>query len=86
MNSKKTTKKRGRPAKIIEPVITDLPQEPLQAIILSLCSNPTWVRGKIDGFSVNVKVPAQMSRRLLGKKVDVILIESELGDYYQYIA
>ena len=86
MNKKKVAKKRGKPAKIKEQVIPDLPEEPLRAFILSLCNNPTWVRGKIDGFAVNVKVPAQMSRRLIGKEVDVILVNSDLGDYYQYVA
>jgi hypothetical protein len=27
-----------------------------------------------------------MSRRLIGKEVDVILVNSDLGDYYQYTA
>jgi hypothetical protein len=86
MIAKKEPKKRGRPAKVVEAVIADIPEAPLRAMILQTCNNPTWVRGRIDGFSVNIKVPAQMAKRLIGKEVDVILINSDLGDYYQYIA
>lgn len=88
MSAKKEAKKRGRPAKIakvVEPVV-ELPETPLKAMILGLCNNPTWVRGRIDGFGVNVKVPSQMAKRLIGKEVSVILVDSDLGDYYQYIA
>jgi len=88
MSAKKEPKKRGRPAKVVEAVILvtpDIPESPLKAMILGTCNNPTWVKGRIDGFSVNVKVPAQMAKRLIGKQVDVILVDSDLGDYYQYI-
>ena len=85
MSAKKEAKKRGRPAKVVESVV-ELPETPLKAMILGLCNNPTWVRGRIDGFGVNIKVPAQMSKRLIGKEVSVILVDSDLGDYYQYIA
>lgn len=85
MTAKKEPKKRGRPAKVVEDVIEELPEVPLRAMILGACNNPTWVRGRIDGFAINVKVPAQIARRLIGKEVSVILITSELGDYYQYI-
>jgi hypothetical protein len=84
MIAKKEPKKRGRPAKVVDAVIPDLPEAPLRAMILQTCNNPTWVKGRIDGFSVNIKVPAQMARRLLGKEVNVILVDSDLGDYYQY--
>jgi hypothetical protein len=83
MITKKEPKKRGRPAKVVEPVV-ELPESSLKAMILQTCNNPTWVKGRIDGFSVNIKVPAQMARRLLGKEVNVILVDSDLGDYYQY--
>jgi hypothetical protein len=86
MNAKKEPKKRGRPAKVVEEVIPEILEAPLRATILGTCNNPTWVKGRIDGFSVNVKVPAQMARRLIGKQVDVILVNSDLGDYYQYTA
>ena len=86
MSAKKEPKKRGRPAKVVEDVIPEIQEAPLRAMILGTCNNPTWVKGRIDGFSVNVKVPAQMARRLIGKQVDVILVNSDLGDYYQYIA
>ena len=85
MSAKKEPKKRGRPAKVVEDVVPDIPEAPLKAIILGTCNNPTWVKGRIDGFSVNVKVPAQMAKRLIGKEVSVILVNSDLGDYYQYI-
>jgi len=84
MSAKKEPKKRGRPAKVVEDVV-ELPETALKAMILGTCNNPIWVKGRIDGFSVNVKVPAQMAKRLIGKQVDVILVESDLGDYYQYI-
>jgi hypothetical protein len=84
MIAKKEPKKRGRPAKVVEAVIADLPETTLRAMILGTCNNPTWVKGRIDGFSVNVKVPAQMAKRLIGKEVSVILVNSDLGDYYQY--
>lgn len=84
MIAKKEPKKRGRPAKVVEAVITDIPQAALRAMILQTCNNPTWVKGRIDGFSVNIKVPAQMAKRLLGKEVNVTLVDSDLGDYYQY--
>jgi len=84
MIAKKEPKKRGRPAKVVETVIADIQEASLKAIILQTCNNPTWVKGRIDGFSVNIKVPAQMASRLIGKKVDVILVDSDLGDYYQY--
>ena len=83
MIAKKEPKKRGRPAKVVEPV-AELPESSLKAMILQPCNNPTWVKGRIDGFSVNIKVPAQMASRLIGKEVDVILVDSDLGDYYQY--
>jgi hypothetical protein len=86
MSAKKETKKRGRPAKIVQDTVQDVPDVPLKALILGICNNPTWVRGRIDGFSVNVKCSAQVSRRLLGKEVSVTLVHSDLGDYYQYIA
>jgi len=85
MIAKKEPKKRGRPAKVVETVIADIQEASLKAIILQTCNNPTWVKGRIDGFSVNIKVPAQMANRLIGKEVDVILVDSDLGDYYQYI-
>ena len=84
MIAKKEPKKRGRPAKVVETVIADIPQAALRAMILQTCNNPTWVKGRIDGFSVNIKVPAQMAKRLLGKEVNVTLVDSDLGDYYQY--
>lgn len=84
MSAKKEPKKRGRPAKVVEPVV-ELPETPLKAVILGSCNNPTWVRGRIDGFGVNIKVPVQVSKRLIGKEVSVILVDSDLGDYYQYI-
>lgn len=84
MTAKKEAKKRGRPAKVVEPIV-ELEETPLRAMILGTCNNPTWVKGRIDGFSVSVKVPAQIGKRLIGKQVDVILVPSELGDYYQYI-
>ena len=84
MIAKKEPKKRGRPAKAVEAVIADIPQAALRAMILQTCNNPTWVKGRIDGFSVNIKVPAQMAKRLLGKEVNVTLVDSDLGDYYQY--
>ena len=65
-------------------MIADIPQAALRAMILQTCNNPTWVKGRIDGFSVNIKVPAQMAKRLLGKEVNVTLVDSDLGDYYQY--
>jgi len=86
MSAKKEPKKRGRPAKVVNDIVEDLPETPLKAMILSACNNPTWVRARIDGFGVNVKVPAQLAKRLIGKEVDVILVNSDLGDYYQYIA
>jgi len=86
MSAKKETKKRGRPAKVVQDTVQDVPNVLLKALILGICNNPTWVRGRIDGFSVNVKCPAKLSRRLLGKEVDVTLVNSDLGDYYQYIA
>ena len=86
MSAKKEPKKRGRPAKVVKDVIPEISEAPLRAMILGTCNNPTWVKGRIDGFSVNVKVPAQMARRLIGKQVDVILVNSDLGDYYQYTA
>lgn len=82
----KEAKKRGRPAKVVENAIVDVPEVPLKALILGICNNPTWLKARIDGFSVNVKCPAQISKRLLGKEIDVILVNSDLGDYYQYIA
>ena len=84
MIAKKEPQKRGRPAKVVEAVIADIPQAALRAMILQTCNNPTWVKGRIDGFSVNIKVPAQMAKRLLGKEVNVTLVDSDLGDYYQY--
>jgi len=88
MSTKKEPKKRGRPAKVVQTAIQEIPnilESSLKAFIVGTCNNPTWVKGRIEGFSVNVKVPAQMSKRLLGKEVDVILVNSDLGDYYQYM-
>lgn len=85
MNTKKEAKKRGRPAKVVEETIVELPEAPLRAMIVGVCNNPTWLKARIDGFSVNVKCPAQISKRLLGKEVDVMLVNSDLEDYYQYI-
>lgn len=89
---KKVVKKRGRPAKVVE-VVVPIESGPekieyvtVKALILGSCNNPTWVRGRIDGFGVNVKVPAQMSKRLIGNEVNVILVDSESGDYYQYVS
>jgi len=86
MNAKKEAKKRGRPPKVVVDIVEEMPQAPLKAFIVGTCNNPTWVKGRIDGFSVDVKCPAQISKRLLGKEVSVILVNSDLGDYYQYIA
>ena len=85
MNAKKQTKKRGRPKKVVEQSIPDLSDAPIKAMIIGACNNPTWVRGRIDGFGVNVKVPVQLSKRLIGKEVNVILVESDSEDYYQYL-
>ena len=84
MIAKKEPKKRGRPAKVAVEIIPEVPEPQLKAMILQTCNNPTWVKGRIDGFSVNIKVPAQMAKRLLGKEVNVTLVDSDLGDYYQY--
>lgn len=86
MSAKKEPKKRGRPAKVVNEIIHDTTEEPLKAMIIGLCNNPTWVRARIDGFGINVKCPANISKRLIGKEVSVTLVNSELGDYYQYIA
>jgi hypothetical protein len=85
MSAKKEAKKRGRPAKVVEPVV-ELPETPLKAVILGACNNPTWMRGRIDGFAVHVKVRSEMAKRLIGKEVDVILVDSDLGNYYLHIA
>ena len=84
MIAKTEPKKRGRPAKVAVEIIPEVPEPALRAMILQTCNNPTWVKGRIDGFSVNIKVPAQMAKRLLGKEVNVTLVDSDLGDYYQY--
>jgi hypothetical protein len=55
-------------------------------VILGACNNPTWMRGRIDGFGVHVKVRSEMAKRLIGKEVDVILVDSDLGNYYLHIA
>ena len=81
----KEPKKRGRPAKVVEPVV-ELPETALKAVILGACNNPTWVRGRIDGFGVHVKVRAEMAKRLIGKEVDVTLVDSDQGNYYLHIA
>ena len=86
MSAKKEPKKRGRPAKVVENVIVNVEQVPLKAMIVGTCNNPTWLKARIDGFSVNVKCSAQISKRLLGKEVSVILVNSDPEDYYQYIA
>jgi hypothetical protein len=89
ISMKNESKKRGRPAKIAQPIATDVSTSesvPLKVRVVSTCNNPTWVRGRIDGFRVDVKVPAQMAKRLIGKLVDVTLVNSDDGDYYQYIA
>jgi len=86
MIEKTEPKKRGRPPKVVV-VTSDEVQPPvLKAVILSLCNNPTWVKGRIDGFGVYVKIPTHMAKRLIGKEVKVILVSSEIEDYYQYIA
>jgi hypothetical protein len=82
----KTPKKRGRPAKVIAEIIEEIPNERLKARITGLCPNPSWAKARIDGFSVNVKCPAQILKGLLGKQVNVILVNSEPEDYYQYTA
>jgi hypothetical protein len=81
----KEPKKRGRPAKVVEPVV-ELPETPLKAVILGACNNPTWMRGRIDGFGVHVKVRSEMAKRLIGKEVNVSLVDSDLGNYYLHIA
>ena len=86
MNTKKEAKKRGRPAKVVEEIVQDMQESPLKALIVGICNNPTWLKARIDGFSVNGKCPAQISKGLLGKQVNVILINSEPEDYYQYTA
>lgn len=86
MNTKKEAKKRGRPAKVVEEIVQDIQESPLKALIVGICNNPTWLKARIDGFSVNVKCPSQISKGLLGKQVNVILVNSEPEDYYQYTA
>jgi len=85
MNENKP-KKRGRPAKVVVEAIPDLPETPLKAMVVGICNNPTWVRARIEGFSVNIKCPSQLSKRLIGKEVSVILVRAEPEDYYQYLA
>jgi hypothetical protein len=85
MNENKP-KKRGRPAKVVKEAIPDLPESPLKAMVIGTCNNPTWVRARIEGFGVNIKCPAQLSKRLIGKEVDVILVHADPQDYYQYLA
>jgi len=86
MPAKKEAKKRGRPARIVEEVVVDIPEAPLKARIIGSCPNPSWARARIEGFNVNIKCPVNISKRLIGKEVDVILVKSELEDYYQYLA
>lgn len=84
MIAKTEPKKRGRPAKVAVEIIPEVPEPQLKAMILQTCNNPTWVIGRIDGFRVNVKVPSQMAKRLIGKEVSVTLVNSDSEDYYQY--
>ncbi len=86
MAAKKQAKKRGRPAKVVPEIIDDISSERLKARITGLCPNPSWARARIDGLSVNIKCPINVSKRLLGKEVDVMLIHSDPEDYYQYLA
>jgi hypothetical protein len=82
----KTPKKRGRPAKVIAEIIEEIPNERFKARITGLCPNPSWARARIEGLSVNIKCPINVSKRLLGKEVDVMLVHSDPEDYYQYLA
>jgi hypothetical protein len=86
MADEKKPKKRGRPAKVVASIIEDISNERLRVRITGLCPNPSWARARVDGLSINVKCPASISKRLLGKEVDVILVHSDPEDYYQYLA
>jgi hypothetical protein len=85
MTDEQKPKKRGRPAKVIAQIIEEIPNERLKARITGLCPNPSWARARMDGMSVNIKCPINISKRLLGKEVDVIIVKSDPEDYYQYL-
>ena len=85
MTDEQKPKKRGRPAKVIAQIIEEIPNERLKARITGLCPNPSWARARMEGMSVNIKCPINISKRLLGKEVDVILVKSDPEDYYQYL-
>lgn len=80
--AKKTPKKRGRPPKMDKPVEDG--SDPIRARVLSLCANPSWVYASLDGFRIEIKCPAKLSKLLVGKEIDIELAPPDLGNYYEY--
>jgi hypothetical protein len=74
-------KRRGRPPKAKMDKAVD--EESSKALVIGICPNPTWVVGKLGGFRIDIKCPASLSKSLIGKMVDVQLVPSDVGNYYE---
>lgn len=80
-------KKRGRPSKVKmdkAPELEDVNIKPLKAFVIACCPNPSWVVAKLDGFRIDVKCATHTSKSLIGKEIEVDLVPSDVGNYYEY--
>jgi hypothetical protein len=81
-------KKRGRPPKrkMDKPIeLSDVVIKPMTAFVVSACPNPLWVTASLGGFRIDVKCPAWASKSLVGKEIEICLVPSETGNYYEYV-
>lgn len=80
-------KKRGRPSKVKmdKPVeLDDVNIEPLKAFVIACLPNPSWVIAKLNGFRIEVRCPNRATKSMIGKWIDVDLVPSDVGNYYEY--
>lgn len=55
-------------------------------LVISQHRNPTWVRGRLDGVSIDIRIPKSLGNKLVGKRVDVAIVDKDSETpYYQYI-
>lgn len=60
--------------------------EVLDALVVSQHKNPTWVRGRVEGFSADIRIPKKLAGKLVGKRIKVVMVDNDSEmPYYQYI-
>jgi hypothetical protein len=95
---KKQAKKRGRPKKVVEPVVENVaevvpdeePNMPMRGIYevktIRACKNPTMVEALLNGEKIVVRASRRVRDRLIGKIIKISRTNLDGGEVvYDYI-